>query len=227
MLFVIICTLMDGTRLLNKTASDLVRERNLLFNLSRSLLETVQKASFIPGSPGSPPPAGASPDTMHDLDARITPSSSLTAALLALLGSFSSEGEDETNLARLDSEINDLILGIGENVSSGDSRHHGRSAFANKKTEGATHRNLFERTTALVPATLDPTHTVLSHRRYSVCISDLKCVLNVNGMARHFASLPIPLAMSSQGKTIDYLTIIRVGREEKHDCALDDWIQVS
>jgi len=38
----------------------------------------------------------------------------------------------------------------------------------------------------LVP--LNPLHPVLSHRRYSPCISDLKCVLNVDGMAREFAA---------------------------------------
>jgi hypothetical protein len=34
---------------------------------------------------------------------------------------------------------------------------------------------------------LNPQHAVLSHRRYSPCISDLKCVLNVKGMPRIFA----------------------------------------
>lgn len=35
---------------------------------------------------------------------------------------------------------------------------------------------------------LNPNHFCLAHRRYSPCISDLKCVLNVKGMARLFAS---------------------------------------
>jgi hypothetical protein len=35
---------------------------------------------------------------------------------------------------------------------------------------------------------LNPFHYILSHRRYSPCVSDLKCVLNVKGMARLFAS---------------------------------------
>lgn len=34
---------------------------------------------------------------------------------------------------------------------------------------------------------LDPNHFVLTHRRYSPCISDLKCVLNVRGMPRLIA----------------------------------------
>jgi hypothetical protein len=36
-------------------------------------------------------------------------------------------------------------------------------------------------------ARLNPNHFVLTHRRYSPCISDLKCVLNVKGMPRLFA----------------------------------------
>lgn len=34
---------------------------------------------------------------------------------------------------------------------------------------------------------LNPNHSVLTHRRYSPCVSDLKCVLNVKGMPRIFA----------------------------------------
>lgn len=34
---------------------------------------------------------------------------------------------------------------------------------------------------------LDPNHSVLTHRRYSPCVSDLKCVLNVKGMPRIIA----------------------------------------
>lgn len=34
---------------------------------------------------------------------------------------------------------------------------------------------------------LNPNHPVLTHRRYSPCVSDLKCVLNVRGMPRVFA----------------------------------------
>jgi len=37
---------------------------------------------------------------------------------------------------------------------------------------------------------LNPLHPVLTHRRYSPCISDLKCVLNVKGMARVFCGRP-------------------------------------
>ncbi|CAJ1952324.1 unnamed protein product [Cylindrotheca closterium] len=38
------------------------------------------------------------------------------------------------------------------------------------------------------PPKLNPNHFVMTHRRYSPCISDLKCVLNVKGMPRLFAS---------------------------------------
>ena len=35
---------------------------------------------------------------------------------------------------------------------------------------------------------LDPNHFILTHRRYSPCISDFKCVLNVDGMSRVIAA---------------------------------------
>jgi hypothetical protein len=41
---------------------------------------------------------------------------------------------------------------------------------------------------ALVGRRLNPNHYCLTHRRYSPCVSDLKCVLNVKGMARLFSS---------------------------------------
>jgi hypothetical protein len=41
---------------------------------------------------------------------------------------------------------------------------------------------------ALEERRLNPNHYCLSHRRYSPCISDMKCVLNVKGMARLFMS---------------------------------------
>jgi hypothetical protein len=57
------------------------------------------------------------------------------------------------------------------------------------------HRNnVTTTTTALHPHSqhpherLNPNHFCLTHRRYSPCISDLKCVLNVKGMPRLFAS---------------------------------------
>jgi hypothetical protein len=37
---------------------------------------------------------------------------------------------------------------------------------------------------------LDTRHSVISQRRYGPCVSDLKCVLNVPGVARLFSSLP-------------------------------------
>lgn len=206
--------------------TDLVRERNLLSNLSRCLLETMRGASFVPGSPGAPRPAGASLDMMNDLNGRMA-SSSLTIALMGLLGFFSVDDDDEENIARLDMEMDDIFHNLIDGAGGGgDSRHHGRSCIAKESSnDGGVHENLLARTRALVPPTLDPSHTVLTNRRYSVCISDLKCVLNVNGMARHIASLPIdqkyPSAVQREG--IDQLSI----RSRDNDCALDDWINVS
>lgn len=218
------------------TLIELVKERNLLSNLSQCLLETVRSASFIPGTPGAPPPAGASSDIINDLDSRISPSSSLTAAILALLGFFGVEGRDEESMVQLDRELNDLLYhGLGDgSVGGGDSRHHGRSAVARSGTAiqsnqmrlgydaDAQHSSLLDRTAALVPATLDPAHTVLSHRRYSVCISDLKCVLNVDGMSRHFASFPT----DPKKKSTSFHYLANVLNDNKCSTALDDWIKV-
>jgi len=244
------------TSSINAINTDLVKERNLLSNLSRCLLETLRSASFVPGTPGAPPPAGSFLDAMNDRNNEIiAPSSSLTATVLALLGFFGQleEGEDVNvnaeRLQHLDSEIEDLLLhgGLGtgddSNVGGGDSRHHGHttsvagghnSSLQNDSREGSQRynaRDLLERTSALVPPTLAPAHIVLSHRRYSVCISDLKCVLNVDGMSRHFASFPIVVDeehnggskhhQSMRGSSVDYLV------NKGASCALDDWIKVS
>ena len=48
--------------------------------------------------------------------------------------------------------------------------------------------SLYETLRVAADPRLDPNHFVLTHRRYSPCISDLKCVLNVKGMPRLFAS---------------------------------------
>lgn len=93
-----------------KYVQDLVRDRNLLSHLSRSILESFSLASFVPGSPGSPLPAGASSEMLLDSNNRDNESSSLAAALLALLGYF---GGDEDNIFfDLDSQVNDILGGI-------------------------------------------------------------------------------------------------------------------
>jgi hypothetical protein len=55
---------------------------------------------------------------------------------------------------------------------------------------GKLGKSLLETLSVAITSTerLNPNHFVLTHRRYSPCISDLKCVLNVKGMARVFAS---------------------------------------
>jgi len=58
---------------------------------------------------------------------------------------------------------------------------------------------------------LNSTHIVLSNRRYSPCISDLKCVLNVPGMGRLFSSVPSSSSSSPKGNG---------GR-----CSLDAWVE--
>ena len=185
----------------------------------------MQSATFKAGSSGSRSSVG----TNH-LDA-----SSSTASILASLGFFTMDGGDNMGIARLDSEI------VVEGSSGGDLVQRGQSSDARKtgsiarnSNDTATHQYLLERTATLVPPTLDPFHTVLSHRRYSVCISDLKCVLNVDGISRHFTSYPIgqhyqysPSSTSAPGEGADYLPKMQINDECTFDCALDDWIKVS
>ena len=82
---------------------------------------------------------------------------------------------------------------------------------------------------SLVLPTLEVSYAVFSHRRYSVCISDFKCVLNVDCIARHFASFPI----FDSSKTAAIYLCQRRWRwdrllDNKYcDCALNDWIKVS
>ena len=64
---------------------------------------------------------------------------------------------------------------------------------------------------------LNPTHIVLMNRRYSPCISDLKCVLNVPGMGRLFSSLS---AASSSSLSPSLFPKGRGGR-----CSLDAWVE--
>jgi hypothetical protein len=52
---------------------------------------------------------------------------------------------------------------------------------------------------------LNPNHFCLTHRRYSPCISDLKCVLNVKGMPRLFAS-------NSKTFLADWLSSLKLGQ---------------
>eukprot|EP00804_Cyclotella_cryptica_P026552 CCRYP_015394-RC/>CCRYP_015394-RC protein AED:0.06 eAED:0.06 QI:168/1/1/1/0.85/0.76/21/3141/1947 len=198
----------------------LVRDRNLLSKLSKSLLETMRSASFIPGSPGSPPPAGASNEILLHSSSLHTESSSLAAILMALLGYFSTGGDEEYVLLELDNELNNVMNDLGEHFTGGDSRHHGRSAMPRGAKEDFGHPSkhhridsFIKRTAALVNPTLNPTHPFLQHRRYSPCISDLKCVLNVKGMSRIFLSLPNPTDCPSSATLND-------------GNAFDNWIKV-
>jgi len=219
-----------AVQFLNRSSyvTQLVKERNLQATLSRCLLETMRSASFTPGKPGAPLPAGASPDMMNDLNGSLTASSSLTTAILSLLGFhlMNDDGDeemgntiDETLLLEIDTIFGGMFGNNGRR-GGGDSRHHGRIL---RSTRRNVHQSILERTSALIPPTLNPAHTVLCYRRYSTPISDMKCVLNVDGMARYFASLPIGHTNAQASGGFDQLSL-RPTRED-HTCALDDWIE--
>jgi len=210
---------------------DLVRSRNLLNSLFRCLLDTIRSATFKPGSSRSRSSVG-----MDHLDVSLS-----TGSVLESVGFFTMDGGDNMGIARLDSETYEMYSDVVEGVSGSDLPQPGRSSDTRKtgsnsrnSNDAVTHQYLSERTTTLIPPTLDPFHTVLSHRRYSVCISDLKCVLNVDGISRHFASYPIdqnyqysPSSTSAQGGGADHLPKMQINDECTIDCALDDWIKVS
>jgi hypothetical protein len=183
-------------------SSELVSNRNLLNSLFRSLLETIRRAAL----------QGAPPNDVNHFDA-----SSSTDSMLSSLRFLSTYGEENMEISSILAEVDGGAV----------PQHMGRSSIAwkigsvaGKGYDTAMHQYLLEKTTALVPPTLDSFHAVLSHRRYSVCISDLKCVLAVNGISRHFASYP------SQEDGIAYLETKELDNEGT-DCALDDWIKVS
>lgn len=207
----------------------LVRERNLLARLSKSLLETMTSASFVPGSLGSPPPAGASADTIVQLSTLHTERSNLAAVLTALFGSFSFDGDEQFVLMELDNELDNLMSDLGRHSSGGgDSRYHGRSSIPRiaeenpeQSSQQVTLQSLIKRTQALVNPTLNPTHPFLLHRRYSPCISDLKCVLNVKGMARIFLSFPCAAAAAGDGDDQPSTN------SESDDNAFENWLKVS
>jgi hypothetical protein len=197
------------------------------------LLETTQSATFKPGSLGSRPSVGASANFGNHLDL-----SSLTSSILALLGFFLMNDRDNMGIVRLDSEIYDIFSGIAEGVSGGDLPQHGQSSVAWETSlivrsyDTAMSQHLLERTAALVPPTLDPFHIVLLHRRHNVCISDLKCILNVDGMSQHFALYPVDQnyqhsSLSTSGKAggVDCLAKRQIDSKDKFVCALNDWIQ--
>ena len=179
--------------------SELVSRRNLLTSLFRSLRETIRSAVL----------KRTSGNIVNNIDA-----SSSTASMLAALRSLSTYDDGENvESAGLSSQIYDVGRVLSQNI--------GRSSIARKREKGYNtilYQHLLRKTVALVPSTLDSFHPVLSHRRYSVCISDLKCVLNVDGIPRYFASYPY----KDDGK--DYFTLVDEG---SFDCALDDWIKVS
>ena len=118
-----------------KYVKELVKERNLLERLTKSLLETLRLAKQR---------------ILHDMK----------------------------NI-ELESNGNDILAQNNYHFSTTTSVFMEQSTlYGLNGEEYILHSN----------ATLDPTHPVLSHRRYSPCISDLKCVLNVVGMAREFAA---------------------------------------
>jgi len=155
---------------------DLVRERDLLGVLSRSLLETLVVAA-VPVGPGG---------RAYSSEEAKTATTGIDA-FGRRFGSFPAFGDMLTPWGYPGTEAEDLAQGRrGTRTTAASTASFGElwEGRGIRKVSGAPSDD------ALV-TTLDPNHEVLTHRRYSPCVSDIKCVLNVPGMARLFASIPI------------------------------------
>ena len=148
-----------SVQFLNRVAyvEDLVRERDLLGTLVRSLFETLSVA------------IKTKQDSMHD---------SINA--LSRLGNPNRSAAWTINM--IHDVIDDYLNPLGSR----------RGLLVREERSEAG-----QGTRARLNPVLDPLHSVLSNRRYGPCISDLKCVLNVPGVARLFSSIPTKLNESS------------------------------
>jgi len=154
---------------------DLVRTRDLLFCLVRSLYETLSVAIKTKME--------SIDDTVKNL--RLKSAGDRSAMLL------------------FDDCLSPLILGTG--------LPSWRGMFSKSNSDLESSEDL--KSTARFNPVLDPSHPVLAHRRYSPCVSDLKCVLNVQSIPRLLASLP-------KGKLLDGKLV----SDHFRPCLLDAWI---
>jgi hypothetical protein len=186
--------------------SDLVRERDLMGVLSRSLLDIFVVAAVPVGPGGRAFSAKEAEAGRSGLNA--DPFGREFGFMPSYFGDFLSPW------GRPGEEAEDLAQGRrGARTTAASVASHGEMW----QGHGIRLPSVFPSEDALV-TTLDPNHPVLTHRRYSPCISDLKCVLNVPGMARLFASVPLsapPLAAGDNAPPMsDQFSF------------LDGWIQV-
>ena len=154
---------------------DLVRTRDLLFCLVRSLYETLSVAIKTK--------IESIDDTVKNL--RLKSAGDRSAMLL------------------FDDYLSPLILRTG--------LPSWRGMFSKTNSEIETSED--QQSTARFNPVLDPGHPILAHRRYGPCVSDLKCVLNVQSIPRLLASLP-------KGKLVDGNFV----SGHFKPCLLDAWI---
>ena len=186
--------------------SDLVRERNLMGVLSRSLLDIFIVAA-VPVGPGG------IAFSAKEAEARRS--------------RFASDPFGR-EFGFMPSYFGDYLSPWGRPGQEGEGLAQGRRGIRTTAASIASHGEMWSghgiRKPSVFPyegslvTTLDPNHPVLTHRRYSPCISDLKCVLNVPGMARLFASVPL---LASSGADDDVVPPI-----PDEFSFLDGWIQV-
>ena len=168
---------------------DLVRERDLLATLSRSLFETLNVAAVTVVPEGQADASNRAKDDQWVASERP-------------FGFFlPANAESVNSWIRPTEEIMELADGGLRNPSSATSLPL-LSRLGERHSDGKiTVRTSYDG----LATTLDPNHAVLTHRRYSPCVSDLKCVLNVPGMPRLFASLQMPSSSKRSDDVFSFL----------------------
>ena len=185
--------------------SDLVRERDLMGVLSRSLLDIFIVAA-VPVGPGG------RAFSAKEAEARRSGWNYPFGREFGFMPSYF--GDFLSPWGRPGEEAEDLAEGRrGTRTTAASIASHGEMWLGH----GIRMPSAFPSEDALV-TTLDPNHPVLTHRRYSPCISDLKCVLNVPGMARLFASVPLSPPSATTGESAPSMP--------DEFSFLDGWIQV-
>ena len=186
--------------------SDLVRERDLMGVLSRSLFDIFIVAA-VPVGPGGRAFSAKEAEARRS-GWNADPFGREFGFVPSYFGDFLSPW------GRPGEEAEDLAEGRrGTRTTAASIASHGEMWLGH----GIRMPSAFPSEDALV-TTLDPNHPVLTHRRYSPCISDLKCVLNVPGMARLFASVPLSPPSATTGESAPSMS--------DQFSFLDGWIQV-
>jgi len=192
-----------SVQFLNRVAyvEDLVKERDLLGCLVRSLFDTLSVAIKNKSK------------TKNDAASSMEEASSVGHNSLSLIGSGHSRNSSAAwTINMIHDVLDDYLNPLGPRSTA---QWAGLGLFSGNDEENEAEQQMLNQLnqTRFNPV-LDPMHSVLSNRRYGPCISDLKCVLNVPGVARLFSSLPV--RTSKRMEEFNF----------QKPCLLDSWINI-